>query len=402
MKKLVLLFAVLFTLTAVQAQVTDSTGQPNNLAARHKIAIFTPLYLDSAFDASNEYRFSKNIFPKYINPGLEFYEGAQLAIDSLAKTNAPLEVFVYDTRSSTESTEEQLRNAEQNGVELILAYCSSNDVRAFADAGLKRNIPVINVNLPNEGSATGNPFFVLLNPTLKTQCEGMYAYIRKYFSLDNIIFFTKKGQLEERIQAYFEEFGKTTTGVPLKIKYVELTDSFTVNQLKTHLKDTLQTALCIAGSMNDDFGKRLANQLALLKKQKYKPVVMGMPTWEGFSRDFSKAEYKGLEIIYSNPFYNDRKDKVSQGIVNYFNTVMFARPSDMVMRGYEALWHFANLLLQYKADIASNITRKEFYSFSREFNIQPVLNRQNMMLDYFENKRLYFVKWLDGILKAAN
>ncbi|HEV7779771.1 MAG TPA: amino acid ABC transporter substrate-binding protein, partial [Chitinophagaceae bacterium] len=64
---------------------------------RYKIAIFTPLYLDSAFDYNDEYRYAKNVFPKFINPGLEFYEGAQLAIDSLNKERAPLEVFVYDT-----------------------------------------------------------------------------------------------------------------------------------------------------------------------------------------------------------------------------------------------------------------------------------------------------------------
>ena len=53
--------------------------------SKHKIAIFAPLYLDSAFDAYDEYRYAKNVFPKFINPGFEFYEGAQLALDSLNK-----------------------------------------------------------------------------------------------------------------------------------------------------------------------------------------------------------------------------------------------------------------------------------------------------------------------------
>jgi hypothetical protein len=65
---------------------------------KHKIAIFSPLYLDSAFDDLNNYRYEKQ-FPKFINPGLEFYEGVQLALDSLAKEGTPLEVFIYDTRS---------------------------------------------------------------------------------------------------------------------------------------------------------------------------------------------------------------------------------------------------------------------------------------------------------------
>src|SRR6516164_6486287 len=65
---------------------------------KYHIAVFLPLYLDSAFDASGNYRFDQN-FPKYLNPGLEFYEGLELAMDSLSKKNTSLQITVYDTRS---------------------------------------------------------------------------------------------------------------------------------------------------------------------------------------------------------------------------------------------------------------------------------------------------------------
>ena len=134
---------------------------------RPKIAIFVPIYLDSAFDSMNNYRYAKNQFPEFILPGLEFYEGAQLALDSMAKEGAKLDVFVYDTRSSSESLAEQLSKPELDSVSLIIAHCNTNEVRYFAEAGLKRNIPVINVNLPNDGGVRNNPYYVMLNSTLK-------------------------------------------------------------------------------------------------------------------------------------------------------------------------------------------------------------------------------------------
>jgi hypothetical protein len=78
---------------------------------------------------------------------------------------------------------------------------------------------------------------------------------------------------------------------------------------------------------------------------------------------------------------------------------MFARPSDMVFRGYEVTWKYAKLLLQYGKEISSNLANKQSKVFS-DFEIQPVLNKQNMTLDYFENKKLYFLKWQDGVLKG--
>jgi len=363
---------------------------------KHRIAIFAPLYLDSAFDSFDEYRYAKNVFPKFINPGLEFYEGSQLALDSLNKEYAPLEVFIYDTRSANETILQQLNKAEMDDVELIITHCTSAEVKIFADAGLKKNIPVINANLPNDGSITANPFFVMLNPTLKTQCEGIYKNIQKYYSLNPIIVFRKKGLLEDRIKSYFDEFGKNTVAIPLKIKYVDLIDTFTVTQLKQYL-DTTNETLCLAGSLDENFGKRLAKQLAILKKQKYLSVAMGMPTWDNI-KEFNKPDYKGIEIIYSTPFYNQKADKISQDITKYFNKVMYARPSDMVFRGYEVTLKYAGLLLQYGKDLASNLANKQSKIFT-DFDIQPVLNKQNLTLDYFENKKLYFLKWQDGVIK---
>lgn len=364
----------------------------------YKIAIFAPLYLDSAFDATDEYRFAKTVFPKYINPGLEFYEGAQLALDSMNDERVRLSVYVYDTRSAKESLPDQLNRPELDSVSFMIVHCSSSEVKLFADAGLKRNIPVINVNMPNDGGVSGNPFFVILNPTLRTQCEGIYRYMQKYYSLNPILIFRKKGPLEDRVQTYFDDFGKSTVAIPLKYRYITLNDSFTINQLKPYL-DTVNQTLCVAGSLDEAFGKRLVQQLAALKKLKYQSVVMGMPTWDNI-RDFNKPEYKGLEIIYSTPFYNAKTDNVSLDIINYFREVMFARPSDMVFRGYEVTWKYIKMLLRSPADFASNITSKLYPVFT-DFDIQPVLNKQTMSLDYFENKKLYFLKWQDGVLKAV-
>ena len=387
------LYAILFISNFICAAGQDSLPIP-----KQRIAIFAPLYLDSVFDAANNYRYGMN-FPKFINPGLEFYEGAQLALDSMSKEGLPLEVFVFDTRSSAKNISQQLAQAEKDNIELIVAYTTADEIQEFAWWAQKMKVPFINANLPNDGGVYNNPYFVVLNSTLKTHIETIYRYIQKFYSLDNIIVFHKKGQMEDLIKSYFDDFGKNTLSVPLKIKYTELTDSFTVNQLTNYL-DSNQQTFCIAGSLDENFGRRLALQLASVSKQ-YPVSLMGMPTFDNMEKDFSRPEYKGLEIVYSTPFFNPRTDKVSQNITADYNAKMFARPSDLVLRGYEATWRFAKLLLQYKNDITSNLTRKEFNVF-REFDIQPVLNKKNMTLDYFENKKLFFVKWFDGFIRSVN
>lgn len=377
----------------------NASAQQGNELTKPRIAIFAPLYLDSAFDAFGNYRLGDD-FPRYLNPGLEFYEGVQLALDSLANEGISLDVFVFDTKSATKNLKQQLEEVKTDSVQMILGYTSTvSELQQLAFSSQEMKIPFVNVNLPNDGGVYDDPYLVLLNSTLKTHVDAIYRYIQKYYSLNDLIVFRKKGQLEDLIRSYLDDAGKNTVGVPLKLKYVDLTDTFNINQLTSHL-DSNRNSFCIAGSLDENFGKRLALQLASVRNS-YPVTLLGMPTFDNLFFDFSGKEFKGLEIIYSTPFYNPRTDTVSKKIISWFNAKMFSRPSDMVMRGYEAAWRFANLLVRYKKDIDSNISRNEFNVF-RELDIQPVLNKKTMSLDYFENKKLFFIKMLDGQIKEVN
>ena len=396
MKRIFILFFIFLILFV---QTKKLFAQDSTVIFKPRVAIFAPLYLDSAFDAANNYRYG-TVFPKFINPGLEFYEGVQLAFDSIGKEGKQVEVFVFDTHSSAKTLSQQLKEAEKDSVQLIIAYSETvTELQHLAASAQMMKVPFVNTNLPNDGGVYSNPYFVVLNSTLRTHIEGIYRYIQKYYSLDNIVVFRKKGQLEDLVKNYFDEAGQTTASVPLKIKFVNITDSFSIKQLQPELDSNAHT-LCIAGSLDENFGKRLSSQLASLS-QHYSLSLIGMPTFDNMDKEFTRPEYKGLEIIYSTPFYNPRTDTVSQKITAYFNEKIFTRPSDLVMRGYEAAWRFANILLKYPNDIASDLGVKEFNVFG-DFDIQPVLNKKNMTLDYFENKKLYFIKWLDGTIKTVN
>src|SRR5438045_8977640 len=113
--------------------------------------------------------------------------------------------------------------------------------------------------------------------------------------------------MEDIIETYFDENAKNTKSVPLKMQWVDLTDNFTIKQLTSHLDSNVHT-LCIAGSLDENFGKKLAAQLASLSRS-YGITLLGTPTFDNI--DFTKSEFRDLPIIYSTPFYNPRTDKVS-------------------------------------------------------------------------------------------
>ena len=366
------------------------------VAPRQKIAVFAPLYLDSAFLGSS-YRYDKS-FPKFLNPGLEFYQGVQWALDSFQKKGAPLEVFIYDSRSSTTHISQQLNNPELKDVQMIIAHANSNDVRILSSEAQRRKIPFISATFPNDAGITANPYLVILNSTLRTHCEAIYQYLQKYHSQDKIILFRKNGSQESQIRDYFNDVAKTTLSTPLKIEFADIGNNFSVTVLENHL-DSTRKNVCIAGSLDENFGTNLLEQLSSLNSI-YPITMVGMPTWDAFN--FTRPEYRNSEIIYTTPFNYNRSGSLSGRLNSLFEESVNSRPTDMFFRGYETMLRFGLLLLDTKKDVASNLTRKGNFIFT-QFDIQPVfINKATMALDYFENKKLYFIRYSNGIKSSVN
>lgn len=364
------------------------------MAQPRKLAIFTPLYLDSAFDASGSPRFDKS-FPKFITPGLDFYYGAQMALDSLQKRGADLEVFLYDTRGK-ESLSAQLSKPEISAMELMIAQSNAAETKLLAEAAQRKKIPFVSATFPNDAAVSNNPYFVILNSTLQTHIEGIYRFLQKNNSSDRIIVFRRPGTQEELIKKYLTDFAKTTSSAPLPIRYVDLGADFTLKTIAENL-DSTKKNICIAGSLDESFAMKLTQSLSALNKT-YPVSVMGMPTWDNFN--FNKSG--DLEIFYGTPFYYNHTSALENAIAADFSSRMSSRASDMFFRGYETVLRFGLLLLDTKKDLASNLTRKG-NTVITQFDIQPVFkDKSTMTLDYFENKHLYFIRVFGGVKNVVN
>src|SRR5690606_42142728 len=124
MKKCFLITGLLFLFL----QPNVLSAQVNGADQRLKIALFAPLYLDSAFDRSHNYIYGKD-FPKFLNPGLEFYEGAKMALDTLSELGLDIELFVFDTKSENQSINQQINSLvnEDIGLKIGRASCRERE-----------------------------------------------------------------------------------------------------------------------------------------------------------------------------------------------------------------------------------------------------------------------------------
>jgi len=235
----------------------------------------------------------------------------------------------------------------------------------------------------------------MINSTLKTHCDGIYKHLQQYYSTDQLVFIKRKGATEDLIQLFFTEMGKRTPALPLKLKTAELSDSFDVKDLLLQLDSNRQNVI-ICGTLNEAFGTSVIKALSANKN--YRSTVVGMPTWDSF-RDLTKPELKGVELIISSPYNFSRTDKAGNSLTNKYRNKFLARPSDMVFKGFESMYHFTKLAIKYPQGLIEHLSEKSFKVFN-DFDIQPVrFKRDSLLPDYLENKKLYFIKRVDGQIK---
>ena len=388
MKKYILLLFVFFVFFGIQ----KSYAQTNIASAEkvYRVAIFAPLYLDSAF--TNGELKSQRTLPKLIMPSVEFVQGAEIAFDTLSLNGKRAEAYIYDSKSFTKPISWLVRNKKLDSIDLIIGSVKEPDYSELAQFAVQRSIPFVSATYPNDGGIKENPFTVVVNSTLKAHCEGIFSYILQKHGTDNIYLVKKKN--DNRIDDYFKAINSVDGKPLLKIKTIMLDSSISSYGLR-NLIDTTKPIVIIGASLDETFAKKLAD--ACYPIQKTNPfVLIGMPNWDGFKSFSKKDAYKDFPIRYTTPHYDAKVNLFSNFLITKYFQLYRAKPSDMAYKGFESAYYFTSILLNYGKDFMQHLNENELTVF-HDFNFRPVYSNKNSIKpDYYENKHLFIMQILNG------
>ena len=326
--------------------ITHTGFTQDSTAKTPRIAFFAPLYLDSAFDASGNYRFGKTV-PRYINAGLDIYEGAALAIDSLDREGLELDVQVFDTRNKT-SIYKLADGGAFNDVDLIIGAVSGSEYLDLATIAREKQIPFVSATYPNDGGISGNPFVIIVNSKLNTHLQAIYNYVLRNLGTNNIVMFRRQNAADDRVTEVFKSLNASSSGQVLNIKTNTLSTVFTPEKIAASLDKSRENVI-ICGSLDESFSKK-------------------------WSTDFSQQ--------YAMRTYSS--------------------PSEMAFRGYEVMYLFAHLVTQYNDELLQHLSDKN-YRVLTDFNFKPIhWSKNSTTPDYYENKHIYILQQLSDTLSKLN
>ncbi|MBO9154913.1 ABC transporter substrate-binding protein [Chitinophaga sp. GCM10012297] len=353
----------------------------------YTVAVFAPFFLDSVFATSTD--IPGRTMPRYVMPGLEFYEGVQLALDSLKSHGVKLTVQVFDNKAKNNDVAAVLRNRQIDNADLIIGAVGTPEFRLLSDFAKQKEINFVSATYPNDGGVTENPFLLISNSTLRSHVEAMHDYAQKGFANKNIVILRRNTNFEAGIAANIKAaYDRLNYDKKARVRELVWSDATTEGQL-SQLLLTDRPNILIITALDEVGAKSILRKLAP-QKATYPMHVFGMPTWDIMK--FKEPEFAGITMYYSSPYYNDKTDVYSKYVTDQFRKIYKARPSDMAFKGFELTWYFVNLLSQDGLYFNKDMNKPGNRVFTT-FNFQPVyLKDGEETPDYFENKNIYIIQ----------
>lgn len=358
-----------------------------------RIGLLTSLYLDQHFTDSLTLKSPKD-FPRLAVPGLEFYEGASLAIDSLNKNGISVKLQVFDLQSENGNINRLIQNATFEQFDMIIAQASGPEINQLALIAKELKIPFVNATHPNDRGIRDNPYFYIANPTLNAHLEFLQQQISNKWASANIIWIRRQTAIDNKLEESFRELnGKATKKIAFKTNVVS--DLPTIQEL-SQLIDTTKTNVFIAGSLDDKFGSSLVAAMNSYSKKGLLNVV-GMPNWENL-KEIQVSKFAGLPIYFSSPFYISPTNSWAKEMDDLFKNNIYTKASLSAFKGFELTYYFASVFSKHgrvyvedPADILfTPLNDLAFKAVKTKGPEGPV--------DYFENKKLYLLRRLNGII----
>ncbi|MCD6092325.1 MAG: LysM peptidoglycan-binding domain-containing protein [Bacteroidales bacterium] len=375
------------------------------------VALMLPLYL-------NEVDSMLNIAPQELLTNrqelkafrfLEFYEGAQLAVDSLRKLGMQLNFHVYDVTDNEMETALLLQDRAMADMDLIISLLFSRSFALVSNFSRENHIPLVNVLSKRGQIVYENPYVYKLSPNPDAKYYRIADFVGQNFSNFNTIIVRNNpyqlsneysllsGLLSEKVKpkaarsnnlvlqkidSYMEgrlpTFLDTLNREIIKNDYTfDLNDvidhpfdtTWVNNRVKTvvysndSLRGIMENAslfrdnLIVALGSDEVFAVELLTRLNFVRDS-ISVKIIGLPDWHTFEKvDVDYSQPLSLRVTSEN-FVDYHSPSVLR-FVNEFQKTYNKEPEieTYSFLGYDATFYFLQALFRYGNDMMENIPK---------------------------------------------
>ncbi|MBI1227323.1 MAG: hypothetical protein GC192_18975 [Bacteroidetes bacterium] len=343
---------------------------------------------------------------------VNFYAGARLAYDDLEEDGAKFNVSIMDTEASTAKVNNLLKGGALPNSDLIIGPYKRDIVDVMQPFSKKNKVPLVVPYTAQMGMAEDNPFYIQVNPSLKSHCEAITKHVRKRHLPENVVLVALDKPEEKARFKYFQDanalIDKGVTGKKFQELLVpEGGANFHNIDVSKYFKSGAQTVFIVPSWSNQTFIYSLLRQLLAKQAEGEDIVVYGMSMWLDFEQiDFEYYEKLHLHVS-SASYVNDNDERVKQFKKKFFDSYGSV-PDEEAYLGYDVMLYFGKMLAKNGKSFASrlDVSPSDVLHGRFEFNrivLYPEKHKEDLnYFDQLENTYVNILKFQDFRLQPAD
>ena len=363
---------------------TEVMYPATQMKTSYRIDFLAALYLDELVKEGTSAM--KDKIPEKAFPGISFYEGLNIAADSLKKAGYNVEIFVHDITSANESPEALIAHGRLDSADLIIGAFHSQDMPLVADYARKKQVNFISALSPADGGIKDNQFFTMVQPSLKTHCEWIIDDASKKYPGKNVVLIHRAAtQVDENAFNYINKYNDgfvhfkdlICNGIPGKQTLFPLLDSGETNVIVISVIDPGFADSLLQAFSNDFPGTRFE--------------IYGMPSWYVIDDIHQDGALPNLSVNVTMPFNIDHTSPVGKYVARRYKSEYGGKASELVYRGFETMYWYASLLKEYGTIFNHNYEDISGAPFTK-YDIKLKKDKDGNVL-YNENNHIYLYKY---------
>jgi ABC-type branched-subunit amino acid transport system substrate-binding protein len=343
-------------------------------------------------------KFENNAVPDKSKLAMQFYAGARIALDQLSKEEGlNLVVDVFDTQAEDADFQKLMSDRQLAKSSVFIGPIRPSHVSLMAEWTKQNRKILISPESPNTELTHQNPDFIQINPSLRSHCETIAAYVANKGKDDPITVVCKQKEADRLpyFKQYLRDIGSANS-------YNELTvaddiKDFNAVAFQAYFKPGHTAIFILPTWSSQDFVMAFLRRLKAVKGSN-RVEVYGMPQWKNF--ESIEAEYlTDLNVHISSATWIDYTAPEVKTFQKNFYEATGTIPDESGFNGYDVMLFTGKMLKKYGLSFPDFLSRETFNSFQGPFRILPHIptggtidiNPRNF--DYQENKKVHILKF---------
>ena len=341
---------------------------------------------------------------------LHYYAGMQMAMEDLEQEDISITLDVFDSKENLKDVKFILNNKLSSNTDAIMGPLKKDILIELAKFGKENKVPVISPWYSSQSIANENPNYIQLTPFLIDHYKALTQHALSSFDPENIYLVGRTNSKDVNRFKYFQEEAYKLTGEENALQeFVFYQDSLTHefeiikriirNQIDKETGERKPTVFIIPNfsSRESQYIYDLLRRINV-EKLDNEVYVYGMPVLYDMDK-ITYEYYTNLNMRIAMSRYT-QKSSVEASLFSsrYFNEYNDF-PKQDAFEGYDNMMFLGRALKKYGTGFIANLDKDETEYLSTRYNIKPVSSSkdpESIMVDYFENKNLRIIQYIEN------